>query len=779
MLHNRSSMFSTYLLAGALSASADNPFITHRFTADPTARCFDGRIYIYPSHDIPEFGDFRGENSFMMSDYHVYSTADLMHYTDHGMILHQDDVEWLEKDTFEMWAPCAETKNGKYYFYFPAKKRVGVAIAETPVGPFKPEPKPVEYTHGIDPNIFIDKDGTPYLFFGHGDNIQGMRMKEDMITPDMMPVKIEGLPKEYKEGSFVFERNGIYYFTFPYSAKGPEEIRYAMGLSPLGPYKAQDNVIIGKRHTSTVHHSIIPFKDQWYLFYHHADLSNDGTLRSICADELFFNEDGTIKTVIPTRRGVGICPAENTIQVDRYSDHEGVTCERFAGSELQGLYVDGIQDGSWLKYDRVDFGSFDFDGMSAKVSSCGAGGSIEVRAEARDGPLLGAFKVPAGDDNFVWKTVSVEAVGKVSGIQDLYLVFKGSGFLVDWIRFNKPDVAFLTFGGNGVGSIRINGISEVASYAPGKQLSVGESKHIRMEAIADYDSFFVGYELNGSPAESIEKVKAGDEIKAVFSMKHKEVNAFIPMQAERATVHHGVKVSPAYGGGVLMVEDIQAGDYVGFHNVNLKGGADNVQCYVASFSEGGKINVCSGSPESKPVAEIMIPNTGGMHRMKMVSAGMDVLSGFQDIFFCFEGTGSCAVDWMRFTPFVEGAVFLKADMADRIEGGKISLSAEEGVAVSSVNDGTMLTFKNVSFPKGISKLAVRYAAAKDGPTATVHLNEPDAEPVATLELKSTGNWGKWDDADVDVSIPEGTHRLFIKFTGGDSSEMSISSLIFE
>lgn len=152
------------LFASALAAYSQNPIINHSFSADPTARVFNGKIYLYPSHDI-ESPVIRLKDWFCMEDYHVYSSEDLVNWIDHGVILSQDNVPWVERESYSMWAPDCVFKGGKYFFYFPAKVKntkgfsVGVAVADNPSGPFMLDWKPISGIQGIDPCVLIDKDG--------------------------------------------------------------------------------------------------------------------------------------------------------------------------------------------------------------------------------------------------------------------------------------------------------------------------------------------------------------------------------------------------------------------------------------------------------------------------------------------------------------------------------------------------------------------------------------------------------------------------------------------
>ena len=152
------------------TAAAQNPLIRDQFTADPTARVFEGRVYVYPSHDIPTPPGKVPPNWFCMEDYHVFSSENLIDWKDHGVIVNQTNVEWADPNGYAMWAPDCVFKNGKYYFYFPATAkekgfRIGVAIGDKPYGPFTPEAKAIEGVRGIDPSVLVDKDGTSYIYY--------------------------------------------------------------------------------------------------------------------------------------------------------------------------------------------------------------------------------------------------------------------------------------------------------------------------------------------------------------------------------------------------------------------------------------------------------------------------------------------------------------------------------------------------------------------------------------------------------------------------------------
>src|SRR6187549_829113 len=267
------------LLIAFCIAHAQNPIIRNQYSADPSARVFGDRVYVFPSHDILAAEGKGRAGWFCMEDYHVFSSTNLTDWTDHGVIVTQNKVPWVKPDSYSMWAPDCIERNGKYYFYFPTAAKdtvtygrgftIGVAIADKPEGPFIPETTPIKGVRGIDPNVFIDKDGQAYLYWSAG-NIYAARLKENMIELASDPVILKDLPtKGLKEGPYLFERNGVYYLTFPHVENKIERLEYATSDNPLGPFKIT-GVIMDESPSGcwTNHQSMIKFKDQWYLFYH-------------------------------------------------------------------------------------------------------------------------------------------------------------------------------------------------------------------------------------------------------------------------------------------------------------------------------------------------------------------------------------------------------------------------------------------------------------------------------------------------------------------------------
>ena len=321
------------------------PLVNHIYTADPSAHVFNGRIYIYPSHDVDvgEAFDDLGSH-FAMEDYHVLSMdRPGGEVTDHGCALHVNDVSWAEK---QMWAPDAHEKDGKYYLFFPAKDydgvfRIGVAIGQNPEGPFIPEAKPIEGCYSIDPAVFKDDDGSYYMYFGGiwggqlqrwregkfnaeqpesptahlpADNEPALCPKVARMTGDLLGFAHEpkdlvildenGVPllngdnnRRFFEAAWMHKYKGRYYFS--YSTGDTHFLCYATGDNPYGPFTYAGkilNPVVGW----TSHHSICEFEGKWYLFYHDSSLSKGVThLRSVKMAEIHYDENGLIKTLDP------------------------------------------------------------------------------------------------------------------------------------------------------------------------------------------------------------------------------------------------------------------------------------------------------------------------------------------------------------------------------------------------------------------------------------------------------------------------------------------------
>lgn len=279
--------------------------------ADPDIQYFDGRYYLYPTTD--------GYEGWSGTRFKAYSSADLVNWTDHGVILDLGpDVSWADGNA---WAPAAAERDGKYYFYFCAEQQIGVAVADSPAGPFKDAlgkplvPKGQLRGQMIDPSVFTDDDGQSYLYWGNGEAYV-VPLGDDMVSFD--PAQVKTITQSgYREGSFVVKRDGTYYFMWSEDDTRSEDYRvaYATGPSPLGPWTKR-GVILSKRPDqgikATGHHSVVrvPGTDEWYIAYHRFAVSGpgkprgDGMHRETTLDRMTFAADGTIEPVTPTLESV-------------------------------------------------------------------------------------------------------------------------------------------------------------------------------------------------------------------------------------------------------------------------------------------------------------------------------------------------------------------------------------------------------------------------------------------------------------------------------------------
>jgi hypothetical protein len=436
-------------------AFATNPLIMDQFTADPTARVFDGKIYVYPSHDIKAPPEYKGKPDwFVMEDYHVFSSNNLTDWKDHGMIVSQTGVEWADPTAYAMWAPDCVFKDGKYYFYFPAiaksdgktdgakdskrpEFRIGVAVSDKPDGPFKPLPTYIQGVKGIDPNVLIDKDGTAYLYYSL-DKIYVAKLKPNMTEIEGEAVVIDNLPTQgLLEGPFVFERKGTYYLTYPHVENKIERLEYATSNSPMGPFK-QAGVILDESESGcwTVHHSILDWQGQSYLFYHDRDLSPAfDKNRSIRADKLFFNPDGTIQKVKPTLRGVGLVDAKSEIQIDRYSakSAEGIAISFVDEANPHAGWKTTFGSAKpWIKFDDVDFGRGKQKSIKVRAKTA-TSSALDIHLDSQDGPLLGRVKIDEATD---WKISTATAKNIPKGVHDIVITQVGIDSVeVDWLSF--------------------------------------------------------------------------------------------------------------------------------------------------------------------------------------------------------------------------------------------------------------------------------------------------------------------------------------------------------
>ena len=445
-----------------LNGVVRNPIVSHVFTADPSAKVFEDRIYVYASHDPDD------QSGYDMVDYHVFSSNDLVNWQDHGVALDAADIPWTSK----LYAPdcCYGAATGKYYLYFPnSGSSIGVAVSDDPGGPFTealgrslvnrntPGAEDVDWV--FDPACFVDDDGQAYLYFGGGmpdtgDNARVIRLGEDMISLADDAATVVPAP-DFFEASFLHEHDGRYYFSYSTTfADHSAYIDYLVSDDPMTGFEYAGTILknpAGNNHDNN-HHSIVAYEGSWYVFYHNRVLSNrDGYSnyqRSITLDQLTYDEDGFIEEVPTSHREVAQLrnlDAFSRLEAETLADQRGIEVESVEADGTRiGVAVTDLHEGDWIGYSRVDFGAGATSFTARVASGSASGGSIEIYVDGCDrftnlpGELLGSCAIePTGG----WQEwVDVEcSIEEVTDVHDLYLRFAGAAsgrlFDVDYFQF--------------------------------------------------------------------------------------------------------------------------------------------------------------------------------------------------------------------------------------------------------------------------------------------------------------------------------------------------------
>lgn len=430
-------------LACPLAAAAINPVVQTNFTTDPAPMVHNDTLYVYTGHDED------GADFFWMQEWRVYSTTDMVNWTDNGSPLAIEDFEWADD---RAWAPQCIERDGKFYFYVPLHSKltnamaIGVAVGDTPVGPFRDaigRPLVDGSWDYIDPTVFIDDDGQAYLYWGNPE-IYYVKLNKDMVSFDGEVCKVEQTvegfgapgPKErvkgikykdmYTEGPWFYRRGDKYYLL--YAAGGvPEHIAYSMSDSPTGPWRYMGEIMpLSDTGSFTNHCGVTDYKGRSYFFYHTGKLPRGGGFgRSIAVEEFSYKPDGTFPIIMPTDSGVapvGYLDPYRRVEAETMAWSQGVRVEPNARS---GVYVSDIHDGDYIRVNNVNFGSGGPAVFGTSVASALRGGRIEVRVDAPDGELAALMDVPGTGGWEEWKYIETRALAEIPGVHDIYFVFRG------------------------------------------------------------------------------------------------------------------------------------------------------------------------------------------------------------------------------------------------------------------------------------------------------------------------------------------------------------------
>lgn len=418
---------------------SQNPIIQTNYTADPAPMVYNDKLYLYTSHDEDE------STWFTMDDWRLYTTEDMVNWTDHGAILAYDDFEWAGRNA---WAPQAIERDDKFYMYVPITSRegkngIGVAVADSPYGPFiDPLGKPLisNSQDDIDPSVFIDDDGQAYLFWGNPVPYY-VKLNEDMISYageiTQIPNTVEAFgkregeedqrrPTTYEEGPWLYKRNTTYYMFFA-AGPLPEHIGYSTSKNVTGPYEYRGKVMPQEGGAFTNHPGIVDFKGNTYFFYHNAALpGGSGFTRSVAVEKAVFNEDGSIDQMKMTN---GIEEALKNLNPYVKNEAETIAWSENVNSkenEIVGVFITAEKNEAFTKIREVDFrkeGPSKFTGRVGTVHNGNV--TLEVRLDAKDGKKLAEIEVPLTGGEDRWELVSTEITEKITGVHDLYFVFKG------------------------------------------------------------------------------------------------------------------------------------------------------------------------------------------------------------------------------------------------------------------------------------------------------------------------------------------------------------------
>ncbi|WP_304228433.1 glycoside hydrolase family 43 protein [Phocaeicola plebeius] len=427
-------------LLNCLNVNAQRPIIQTKYTADPAPMVYNDTVFLYTTHDEDD------AEGFKMLDWLLYTSTDMVNWTDHGVVASLKSFDWVKRDN-GAWAEQVVERNGKFYMYCPIHGNgIGVLVSDSPYGPFKdPLGKPLvwqkEHWDDIDPTVFIDEDGQAYMYWGNP-NCYYVKLNEDMISYSGDIVKLKETPEHYQEGPWFYKRNGHYYLAFA-STCCPEGIGYAMSDSPTGPWKTKGYIMRPTERTRGNHPGIMDYKGKSYVFGLNYDLLKLETnthyeRRSVSVAEMHYNEDGTIQEVpywADTKlEQIGTFNPFRKVEAETMAWGYGL---KTAPNADKSLSVVDVNNGEYICVRGLNFGKN--KALRFEVSALPLeGGNLKIRLDAPDGKIVGNVNIPQGNETSKYELYSCE-VNAVSGIHDLYLSFEGENnkdlFELDYWKF--------------------------------------------------------------------------------------------------------------------------------------------------------------------------------------------------------------------------------------------------------------------------------------------------------------------------------------------------------
>lgn len=429
------------------AVKADNPIVQTEYTTDPAPVIYNNRLYLFTGHDEDK------STTYDMRNWLLFSTDDMANWQHHGSPANLSTFSWASKNA---WAGQVIGRNNKFYYYVPVQQKtgamaIGVGISDNIEGPYKDAlGKPLVANNQIDPTVYIDDNGQAYLYWGNPD-LQYVLLNEDMISYKGGINKVtlttagfgsrtgnSGRPTTFEEGPWLYKRQNLWYMIYAANCCS-EDIRYSTGTSATGPWTYRGVIMPVQGASFTNHPGVINHGGKDYFFYHNGALpGGGGYTRSVAVEEFNYTSDGLIPQIQMTTAG-----PKQLKSLNPYTRTEAETMAQSSGVEVEicnegGMTVSYIDNGDFLKVKGVDFGS-GASSFSARVSSAGSGGTIELRADKKDGTLMGTCTVAVTGSWQTWTTVQCPVTG-ASGVHDLFLVFKGGSgslFNFNWWQFTK------------------------------------------------------------------------------------------------------------------------------------------------------------------------------------------------------------------------------------------------------------------------------------------------------------------------------------------------------
>lgn len=439
------------------------PLFQTKFTADPAPLVVGDTLFLFTSHDaspedIPDVNE-RSSAGFFMYDWLLWSTTDMVNWTEHGAVASLKDFTWRSREN-GAWAIQTVERNGKYYLYAPLHGHgIGVLVADSPYGPFRdPLGKPLvwqrEHWEDIDPTVFTDTDGQAYMYWGNPHTYYA-RLNDDMISLHDSIVRLSYHIEHYQEGPWFYKRNNKYYLAFA-STCCPEGLGYAMSDSPTGPWTSTGYIMRPTQRDRGNHPGICEFKGRTYVFGQNYDLMHIQSFvhherRSVSAAELKYRPDGTIEEVPywldlkpleqlhwlnPYRRveaetmawGYGLKTAKMGI------DNTGVVADMPQSTGRCNMYVYDIDEGESIRLRGVDFGdgAKSFQLVASALGKC----TVTLRLDRSDGPVIATLAVKNTGSLEQYKSFTAK-VRRATGVHDLYLCFDRvtAPIRLDWWQF--------------------------------------------------------------------------------------------------------------------------------------------------------------------------------------------------------------------------------------------------------------------------------------------------------------------------------------------------------